>query len=224
MELSFMLVIKILAFLIGTLALGLTLAGLAYWVTLKILDIPLNGWGGLNMRSAIIQNGLTKYKNQSLGEAMVMERVLNTTLILGFLAAGLLMFVGLFTEYSLTGMWGNLKNKFIDASSLNFGIAISPAASLLMGVLAGTFWGFQWGRYIAAKRALSSPKNDEERERFYKSIRITWRRTSIASAFVLFAIVPIIFFPLSPGSWFLLFMFLGLSTVYTEPDYVVIRA
>ncbi|MBZ0067762.1 MAG: hypothetical protein K8F26_03030 [Thiobacillus sp.] len=191
-----MVVIKLLVLFIGTIVIGFYSAMLFAIVARFVSDVPLE-----------------PPKNENLEDSRVgklRNRIFSISMILGFLISGVSLYVGLFTDYSIDGLFDEFSNNWL----LNIEIKVSPLMCLLSGLVAGVLWAVQWERFNATKKAYNA-NNLATVEQKYKDIRHERRNTLLASALVLGALLLTLFYP-GETSFYLTLVLLGASTVFVS--------
>ena len=171
-----MVAIKLLVLFVGTLFLGLLLFYLLLFVALFVFGVPLKEPEYEHLEDARVK----KSRN----------RIFAVSGILGFLMAGLFIFVSLFTDYPAVSLLG----KFNDGLLRGFEIESSPLICVLSGVVSGVLWAVQWERFNAIEKAYNAEPTATVEQK-YEWIRHERRNTLLASALVLGGLLLTLFYP-----------------------------
>lgn len=94
---NFALIIKIIAFYVGTILIGPMIGMGLMWLLHLATNIPIG-----NSRYESFVDGVWKGDNEELGVAKARSRITNVSLAVGIITAGICLYVGLFTEFPLS--------------------------------------------------------------------------------------------------------------------------
>lgn len=192
-----MVVIKLLVLFVGTFFLGLLLFYLLLFVAIFLFGIPLESPKYEHLEDARVKK--------------IRNRIFAISGILGFLMAGLFLFVSLFTDYSVVSLLG----KFKDGLLRDFEIEVSPLICVLSGVVSGVLWAVQWERFHSTEKVYNANTTSTVEQK-YEDIRHERRNTLLASALVLGALLLTLFVYPSETSAIFVLILLGASTVFVS--------
>lgn len=95
---SWMLPIKIIAFYVGTIVIGVIPGSGIMWLLHLTTGIPIED----HSRYQTYVDGVLKGDNEELGVAKVRSRILSVSMAIGIIVTGIFLYVGLFTKFPMS--------------------------------------------------------------------------------------------------------------------------